>query len=318
MAKRGKLADVSQNSPAREHQALRHFARTYTRHTGLLRQGLHGTAFSLSEARILYELANGAAVHALDLVRELRLDRGYVSRVLRRFEKQGLVRRKADPADHRRVCLALTAKGRQSFALLDECAESEAASLLSALPPDMRARLVGALSAAAAILAASPPPPVVIREAAIGDLGWVIHRQARLYHEEYAWDGSFEGLVAEIAGKFLGNFNPAREGCWLAARGADILGSVMLVDAGKGTAKLRLLYVEPAARGLGLGGRLVDQCIAFARAKDYRRLNLWTNDVLTAARAIYQKRGFVLMSAAPHRSFGHDLVGETWELDLKA
>jgi len=295
---------------------VRRFTRTYTRQTGLLRSGLYGSELSLTEARLLYELATGGAAFASDLVDKLVLDRSHVSRILARFERKGLITRTAEQNDRRRARLRLSAKGKALFKMLNRQSDKDVAALLGKYPPDLRAHLVKALAEAEAILSSSEDQPVSIREYRIGDLGWIIHRQAVLYHREYGWNGEFGGLLADVVGSFVREFKAEREGCWMAERGGAILGSVMLVDAGQGIAKLRLLYLEPEARGLGLGGRLVDHCVAFARERNYRRLVLWTNDVLTAARAVYKKRGFVLTGSEKHNTFGHDLIGETWEKDL--
>ena len=297
--------------------ALRRFARFYTRHAGLLKPGLHGTSLSLTEARILYELARAPASNAVDIARLLALDRAQLSRTFARFDKAGWIRRDADRHDRRRVIVKLTRRGKALLRSLDRQADHDAATMLKPLPGDVRHRLITALATAEHILAAAKPSPVVIRDAAIGDLGLIIQRHAVLYTRDYGWNQTFEALVAGIASTYIRDFAPGNDGCWIAERDGAFLGCVMLVKARADVARLRLLLVEPEARGLGLGGQLVDHCIAAAKARSYRRLVLWTNDILVAARALYMRRGFVLTASEPHDSFGHHLVGETWELSLE-
>jgi len=298
--------------------ALRRFARFYTRHAGLLEPGLYGTSLTLTEARILYELARGEGSHAVDIARLLALDRAQLSRTFARFEKAGWIRREADRHDRRRAIIKLTRAGKALFRSLDHQADHDVAAMLKPLPGDVRQILIPALATAEHILAAAAPSPIVIRDAAIGDLGLIIHRHAVLYARDYGWNRAFEALVAEIASTYIRDFAPDHDGCWIAERDGAFLGCVMLVRAGPDAARLRLLLVEPQARGPGLGGRLVDHCIAAAKARSYRRLVLWTNDILVAARALYVRRGFVLTASEPHDSFGHHLVGETWELSLES
>jgi len=299
-------------------ELVRSFNRFYTRQIGLLREGLLKTPFSLTQARVVYEMGSRPGVRSADLIRELGLDPGYLSRLLKGFERQGLIKRTNSTEDRRVNLLALTAKGRAEFRRLNARSESETGEMLAAMSAPQRQRLVDSMSAIRRLL--EPPgeaePPFVIRTHRPGDIGWVIARHGALYAEEYRWDSSFEGLVGKIAGEFLMHFDDLRERCWIAERHGEPVGSVFLVRQSKTVAKLRLLLVEPSARGLGVGARLVEECIAFARQSGYRKLTLWTNDVLHAARRIYQRAGFRLVSEEKHHSFGHDLVGQYWELRL--
>ncbi|AWN50259.1 MarR family transcriptional regulator [Methylobacterium terrae] len=304
--------------------AVRAFGRFYTRQIGLLEEGLHRSAFSLTEARVLYELAHrdrltaSVGLTASVLGQDLGLDAGYLSRLLKRFEDQGLVTRRTAAGDGRRQVLALTPEGRAAFAPLDASAREEVGALLARLSPRDRASLVGAMARVRRLLGdpSQGGEPATLRGLRSGDVGWIAHRQGVLYAAEYGFDLSFEALVAEILAGFVRDFDPARAGAWIAGQEGDVMGSVFLAPHSDTVAKLRLLYVEPAARGQGLGRRLTEACIAGARERGYRCLSLWTNDVLTAARRIYAEAGFRLAESAPHRSFGRDLVGETWVLDL--
>ncbi|WP_245593586.1 bifunctional helix-turn-helix transcriptional regulator/GNAT family N-acetyltransferase [Azospirillum halopraeferens] len=299
---------------------VRAFNRFYTRQLGFLNEGLLKSPFSLTEARVLYELANRDGLTASGLGRELGLDAGYLSRILKAFEGRGLLTRTPAPDDARQAVLALTDAGRAAFAPLDLASREEVAALLGRLPASGRAALVDAMATICRLLeegAGEVAAPFTLRPHRVGDIGWITHRQAVLYAAEYGWDESFEALVAEILAAFVRSHDPARERSWIAERDGAVVGSVFLVRHTDAVAKLRLLYVEPTARGLGIGRRLVDECIAFARACGYRTLTLWTNDVLVAARRIYQAAGFRLVAEEPHRSFGHDLIGQTWELSLR-
>lgn len=300
--------------------ALRHFSRFYTSRLGLLDEGLLASGFSLTEVRVLYELAHHDGLVASELARTLGLDPGYLSRILRRFGARGLLRRAAHPDDARRNTLALTAKGRRTIAPLEAASDRHAAALLQHLDHDARAELAAALRQVERLLAPSgkgaPREPIVLRGHQVGDIGLVAQRQGQLYAQEYGWDQTFEALVAEIGARFVRRFDAQRERCWIAEQGGRIVGSVFVVRKSARTAQLRLLYVEPSARGQGLGARLVDECIRFARTKGYRVLTLWTNDVLDAARHIYESRGFVLGKQERHRSFGKSLVGQFWSLSL--
>lgn len=298
--------------------AVRDFTRFYTGRLGVLQEGLLESTFSLTEARVLYELATRDGPTASDLGRDLGLDAGYLSRILKRFEERGLIARARSESDARQSHLRLTAAGRAAFAPLDKRSRSQVAAMLAPLTAGDQRRLVQAMETVKSLL--GPPSaaaaPYTLRPHRPGDMGWIVHRHGALYAQEYGWDDTFEALVAEIAATFIKDFDPKRERCWIAEKDGEIVGSVLLVRESDDTAKLRLLYVEPKARGLGIGRRFVDECIRFARAAGYRRIVLWTNDVLHSARAIYAAAGFKLLKAEPHRSFGHDLVGEEWELDL--
>jgi DNA-binding MarR family transcriptional regulator/N-acetylglutamate synthase-like GNAT family acetyltransferase len=298
--------------------AVRGFNRFYTRRIGVLRRRMYGTPLSLAEVRVLYELAHRDAPTASELADALDLDRGYLSRLLQAFERDGLVRRSRSAEDGRQSPLALTPKGRKAFAPVDRASHDEIARLLAHLSEDDAQHLVDSMTTIERLLAGSPltPPTVALRTHRPGDIGWVIERHGALYAQEMNWDDTFEGLVAEIAGKFLVRFDPSRERCWIAERDGERVGCVFVVRRSPTVAQLRLLLVEPSARGLGIGARLVDECLAFARAVGYRRMMLWTNGGLDAARAIYEARGFQLVKEERHHSFGHDLVGQTFERTL--
>lgn len=309
-----------QDELEREVAAVRRFNRFYTQKIGVLGEGLLNSRFSLTEARVLYELAQREAATATELGRDLGLDAGYLSRILAGFERKKLLKRTPSPRDKRRHHLALTEKGRETFRPLDEGSRAEVASMLLPMPPAERHRLVRAMDTIAVALggAMRDPARYVLRKPKPGDLGWIVHRQGRLYAEEYGWSVEFEALVAEIVAGFARHFDPARERCWIAERGGEVVGSVFLVKESDTVAKLRLLYVEASARGLGLGRRLVRECIEQARAFGYEKMTLWTNDILHAARKIYIDEGFRLMKEEKHRSFGKDLVGQYWEMPLRA
>jgi DNA-binding MarR family transcriptional regulator/N-acetylglutamate synthase-like GNAT family acetyltransferase len=296
---------------------IRRFNRFYTQKIGVL-GGLLGSPFSLTEARLFYELAQRDDLTAARLGKELGLDRGYLSRLLSSFERRGLLSRTPSPADRRQSLLTLTEQGRAAFAPLDARSQTEIADLLCDLTAGDRTRLVAAMRAIEGLLAPKPDraTPFLLRQPRPGDMGWVIGRHGALYAEEYGWNAEFETLVAEIVAKFMRDFDPQRECCWIAEKDGCSAGSVFLVADTTTTAQLRLLLVEPKARGLGIGERLVQECLRFAKQARYRTVSLWTNSVLQAARHIYQKAGFRLIDAQPHRSFGHNLVGEIWELTL--
>lgn len=298
--------------------AVRGFNRFYTRQIGVLREGLLQSPFSLTEARVLYEIARRPQPTATELCQELGLDAGYLSRILSKFEKSGLVSRSASRSDGRRILLKLSAKGRRTFATLDIRQRGEVASMLRPISPAGQSELVQAMQRIESLLGGrSESRPYVLRAHQPGDMGWVIHRHGALYAQEYGYDEQFEALVAEIAARFIQNFDAKRERCWIAEKGGGIVGSVFLVKESKTAAKLRLLLVEPSARGLGIGKRLVDECIRFARQAGYRKIVLWTQSELPAARHVYQQAGFRLVEEKPHRSWGReDLVSEIWELDL--
>jgi DNA-binding MarR family transcriptional regulator/GNAT superfamily N-acetyltransferase len=298
--------------------AVRGFNRFYTQRIGVLSEGLLKSRFSLTEARVLYELAHRERPTATALRGDLGLDAGYLSRILRRFEQEGLLTRTPSKDDGRQSLLALTAKGRAAFAPLDARSRQEIGALINSLGQSEQARLVTAMTTIERLLGAPPPngAPYVLRPHQPGDMGWVVYRHGLLYAQEYGWDERFEALVAEIVAKFIADFDPKKEHCWIAERDGEIVGSVFLVKKSKTVARLRLLLVEPSARGLGLGSRLVEECLRFARQAGYRKITLWTNDILHAARHIYVKAGFRKVGSERHHSFGHHLVGETWELEL--
>lgn len=294
--------------------ALRAFNRFHTRLVGALDRRILASPHSLTESRILYEIAHADALTAADLAKELRLDPAYLSRALGKLAEAKLIEKRPSAKDGRALALRLTAEGRRAFAALDRAANAEATALLEPLAASARGRVVDAMTAIMAALSekSARASPFLIRQHAPGDIGWIIHRHGALYAAEYGWDETFEALVAEIAGRFLKRHDPRRERCWVAERDGEIVGSVFLVDAGEGVAKLRLLYVEPEARGCGLGRRLVEETLRFAKTVGYRSVTLWTNDVLAAARHIYESAGFQLISSERHHSFGKDLVGENW------
>ena len=298
--------------------AVRHFNRFFTRQIGVLREGLLHSPYSLTEARILFELAHRDNLTASDLCRELGLDAGYLSRILARLEQQGLIDRVRSENDGRQRLLRLTPTGENAFALLDQRSHDEVSEMLNDLSEKDQQRLLKAMHTIESVLdkGFKFSEPFILRLHEPGDMGWITHRHGVLYAQEYGWDERFEALVAQIVADFINNYNPARERCWIAEIGGEIIGAVFVVQASETVAKLRLLWVEPKARGLGLGTRLVKECIRFARRSGYQKLMLWTNSVLIEARHIYQKVGFTLVAQEEHHSFGHDLIGETWELAL--
>jgi|SRR5215469_3115803 len=299
-------------------QAVRQFSRFYTKRIGVLHERLLGSKYSLTEVRVLYELAHREHCTASEISDDLGLDRGYLSRILGHFANQKLIVRERSREDARHVGLRLTQKGCLVFASLDAQSSAQATEILGALPEERQIRFVSALRDAEAALCGDPQRPraVVLRTHRPGDIGWVIHRHGTLYAQEYGWDETFEALVAEIAAQFVKNFDPKRERCWIAELKGEPIGSVFLVKYTDEIAKLRLLLVEPNARGLGVGRRLVDECVQFARLAGYRKIMLWTQSILTAARKIYERAGFALAKSEPNRAFGADLVAETWELQL--
>ena len=298
--------------------AVRRFNRLYTRRIGALRPGLLDSPFSLAEARLLYELAHRERPAAAELARDLGLDAGYLSRLLRGLERRRLIGRERSKSDARQSLLSLTAAGRRTFATLDTRSSAEVRAMLGKLSDAGQRRLVEAMRDVERLLGAAPEPkvPYLLRPHRPGDMGWVVHRHAALYAQEYGWDERFEALVAKIVAKFIDGFDPKRERCWIAERDGAIVGSAFLVKKSPTIAQLRMLYVEPDARGLGIGKRLVDECERFARDKGYKKIVLWTNSILHAARHIYEAAGYRLVAEEPHHSFGHRLVGQTWELKL--
>ena len=303
-------------------ERVRAFNRFYTRHIGALERGFLDSPFSLAEARVLYELAHRDEPTAAEIAADLGLDPGYLSRILRGFARASLVEKRPSPRDSRRRLLSLTEMGRAAFAPLDAASRAQITAMLQQLSPEAQRRLLEAMGAVAELLDASAsraePSLYLLRPHGPGDMGWVVARHGVLYAREYAWDATFEALVAEIVAGFLRNFDPARERGWIAERNGENVGSVFLMKHPEraGVARLRLLLVDPAARGLGIGRRLVEECTRFARQTGYSAITLWTNDVLVSARRIYEAAGYRLVHEAPHHSFGHDLVEQTWELDV--
>jgi DNA-binding MarR family transcriptional regulator/N-acetylglutamate synthase-like GNAT family acetyltransferase len=300
---------------------VRSFNRFYTLKIGLLNRSLPATDLSLPEARVLYELAHApeAGRTAAEIGRALSMDKAHLSRIVARLRVRGLAASRVSPDHRKHRLISLTDAGRKVFAAADAGARAQVDALLEPIDVPGRNRLAEAMRLIRAALKDrdAESQEIRLRPLRPGDVGWITHRQAVLYHQEYGWDWTYEGLVIRILGAFVAEFDPAREDGWVAERGGAIVGSIFLMKSDDRTvAKLRLLYVEPSARGAGLGRMLVATCIARARALGYRQLTLWTNDILVAARRIYQAAGFQLVNEAPHHSFGHDLVGQTWTLDL--
>ncbi len=302
--------------------AVRRFNRFYTRQVGLLDEGLLDSPFSLTVVRVLYEIAHRPGITATDLREILALDPGYLSRMLRGLRKQGLVSARAPASDRRQRQLALTARGSRTFGSLDARSSEQVGAMLARLSRRERRDMIQAMRAIEGLLARpddhdTASPDVVLRHPRPGDLGWVVKRHGELYAAEYDWNAEFEGLVAGIVGRYVAELDPRAERCWIAELDGEPAGSVFLVRDTAEVAKLRLLLVEPWARGHGVGTRLVEECLRFARSAGYAKVRLWTNDVLHAARRIYERAGFRLVEENRHHSFGHDLVGQTWELDLR-
>jgi DNA-binding MarR family transcriptional regulator/N-acetylglutamate synthase-like GNAT family acetyltransferase len=299
-------------------ETVRRFNRFYTKKIGVLHEGLLRSPFSLTEARVIYELAHHEKTTATELCNELGLDAGYLSRILRGFKKRNLIKKQFSQTDGRQNLLSLTKRGKEAFAMLNTRSRNEVGAMLNDLPKENQHRLVKAMHIIEGLLGARAEHkvPYLLRPHQVGDMGWVVHRHGLLYEEEYGWDEQFEALVASIAAKFIQHYNPKKERCWIAEIEGEIVGSVFLIKQSKRIAKLRLLLVEPKVRGLGIGTRLVNECVRFARQVGYRKIVLWTNSVLHAARHIYEKTGFRLVRQESHHSFGHDLVGQTWELEL--
>jgi len=297
--------------------AVRRFSRFYTRQLGLLQESLVQTRFSLTEARVLYELAHRETVTASELAADLDLDHGYLSRILRRFGDDGLLKKVRAPEDGRQSVISITAKGRKAFAPLNTNSHDQVAAMLERLQPAEQQRVVGAMAAVEALLGETPAAsPIILRPHEPGDMGWVTSANATIYAQEYGWDLTYEALVARITADFIDNFDGKRERCWIAELDGERVGSVFVVRKSDEVAKLRLLILDPKARGRGLGRRLVEECLRFAKGAGYSSMTLWTQSILTAARGIYERAGFKLVAQEPHHSFGVDLVGETWEREL--
>ena len=301
-------------------ESVRRFNRFYTRQIGVLQERLLRTPFSLAEARILYELGTRKSVIAKQLQQDLDLDFGYLSRLLSSLEKRRLIRRARSSGDGRQHILTLGTAGRSAFTSLDSRSRNEIGRMLQQLPATRQRKLLDAMSSIEDLLSSHEQPAsgekIKLRSHRPGDMGWVVERHGSLYSTEYGWDERFEGIVAGIVSEFIRNFDPESDRCWIAEIDGRRVGSVFLVRKNKTTAKLRLLLVEPEARGLRLGSRLVDECITFARKAGYKKIMLWTNSILHAARRIYETRGFKLTDEEPHALFGEGLIGQTWELKL--
>jgi DNA-binding MarR family transcriptional regulator/GNAT superfamily N-acetyltransferase len=299
---------------------VRRFNRLYTKTIGVLEEGMLQTPFSLQEARVIYELGKLERTTASELAARLSLDAGYLSRILAKIEADGLVKRQPGEEDRRRSHVTLTAGGRKAFRKLDEGSRKQVGELLASLAPDERSRLQAAMQGIERLLDKAPgeKEPFTLRGPRSGDYGWIVHRHGILYNREYGWDETFEALVAEIVAEIGRELDPKRERCWIAEREGEFAGCVFLIRnrEQKHTAQLRLLLVEPAARGLGIGRHLVGECTAFARQCGYRKIVLWTQSVLRSARRIYQAEGYRLVSEEKHHSWGRDLTGQYWELSL--
>jgi DNA-binding MarR family transcriptional regulator/GNAT superfamily N-acetyltransferase len=304
---------------------VRRFNRFYTRQIGVLRKTYLDSAYSLGEMRVLYEIAQadklGERMTASDIARALDLDAGYLSRVLRKFEKRGLISRKTSQKDSRQNYLALTARGAKTFAPYERRSQADVANMLGMLGPDKQSQLVAAMATIESLLDGVSAKPAqasayILRPPKHGDFGWIVSRHAELYAQEYGWSEPFEGLCAQIVADFVNKFDAKRERCWIAELNGENVGTVMLVKDKPGVARLRLLLVDPKARGLGLGQRLVNECVVFARKAGYKKITLWTHSILTAARHCYEKAGFTLTSSEKRHTWGQDVVAEFWDLEI--
>lgn len=296
---------------------VRAFNRFYTNVVGALREGLLRTPFSLTEARVIFELAQRDATEVADLRRTIDVDAGYLSRILGRFEADGLVKKQRSSSDGRRQVIRLTPQGRTAFEMLDRRSAEEVEALLSRLTDEEQHRLIDAMKTIEDILGEpSRSRAIVLRAPTSGDFGWVVHRHGVLYRREYGWDETFEALVARIVADYVEHRDPRREAAWIAEVDGDRVGCVFCTKKEEKVAQLRLLLVEPSGRGMGVGSRLVEECVRFARRAGYEEMMLWTNDVLADARRIYERVGFKLVEEDKHHSFGHDLVGQNWWLKL--
>jgi DNA-binding MarR family transcriptional regulator/N-acetylglutamate synthase-like GNAT family acetyltransferase len=308
---------MSDTTFAERIDTVRNFNRLITRRIGVLREGLLHSPFSLTESRIIFETAHRDNLTASDLTKELGLDAGYLSRVLTTLEQQGIIEKVRSDQDARQRILHLTSKGEEAFALLNKRSHEEVAELLNELSERDQQRLINAMQTIEGLLehkGLKYSEPYFLRQHAPGDMGWVVHKHGVLYSKEYGWDERFEALISQIVADFINNYKPNKERCWIAELDGEVVGSVFVVQHSETVAKLRLLIVDPKARGLGLGTKLVEECIRFAKRAGYKKLVLWTNSVLKEARHIYKKTGFELVAEEKHHSFGHDLIGETWEL----
>jgi len=297
-------------------EKVRQFNRFYTKLIGVLHEHLLESEYSLTEVRILYELASQSALTSADLCRMLDLNAGYVSRVIGGFEKKGLLTKSRSTGDARATQLELTDKGRQTFQPLNDASREEVMAMLRQLSGPQQEQLVRAMGQIQGLLGEPETASYLLRDPQPGDMGWIVHRQGLLYSQEYGWNADFEALVAEIVAKYVQAFDPRSDRCWIAEKDGQVVGSIFVVRQDETTAKLRLLYVDANTRGLGIGHRLVDECMRFARQAGYKKIMLWTNSVLIDARRIYEKAGFQLVKEEAHHSFGKDLIGQTWALDL--
>jgi DNA-binding MarR family transcriptional regulator/GNAT superfamily N-acetyltransferase len=301
---------------------VRGFNRFYTRQIGVLRKNFLDSPYSLGEARVLYEIGNGSARTATEIGRALDLDAGYLSRVLRDFEKRALIRRETSERDARQSHLTLSLRGRKAFALLNRLSQRDIGAMLRKLAPARQTQLIAAMNIIEQLLGGedgvklSERRSYIVREPRHGDFGWIFKRNAEIYAEEYGWTAPFEGVCSQIVADFVNKFDPKRERCWIAEMGGENVGSIMLAKDSDDIARIRLLLLDPKARGLGIGARLVDECIRFARRAGYKKTTLWTHSVLTAARRIYQNAGFRLMRTERHNSWGPPVVSEFWDLEL--
>ena len=307
---------MAESAHAQRLAAVRRFNRFYTQRIGVLQEGWGKSPFSLTEARVLYELLHRDQATASEIGNELGLDPGYLSRILRGFAARGLIAKARSRADGRQIHLTVTPRGSKAFAPLEAHSDTEVGKMLDPLAPPEQVRLVAAMQTVEQLLGGERRPGYLLRPHRPGDMGWIVSRHGAIYAEEYGWDHRLEALVAEVVAAFLRNFDPKRERCWIAERDGENLGSVMLVKETARVARLRMLLVEPQARGLGIGARLVEECIRFARQAGYQKITLWTHSVLTAARHVYQRAGFQLVDQKAHDEFGKRLVGETWDLTL--
>jgi DNA-binding MarR family transcriptional regulator/N-acetylglutamate synthase-like GNAT family acetyltransferase len=302
--------------------AVRRFNRFYTRQIGVLRKTYLDSPYSLGEMRVLYEIAQGSklgdGLTASDIGHALDLDAGYLSRVLRNFEKRGLITRKSSAEDARQTHLALTARGKKAFAPAEQRSQRDVAAMLGKLKPEQQAQLIASMQTIETLLgdASAAKPAYTLREPRHGDFGWIVSRHAELYAQEYGWTEPFEGLCAQIVADFVNNYDAERERCWIAEINGENVGCVMMVKDSEEVARIRLLLVDPKARGLGLGQHLTDECVKFAREKGYKKITLWTHSILSAARHCYEKAGFTLTSSKPRHSWGKDVVAEYWDLEL--
>ena len=300
-------------------ETVRRFNRFYTRKIGLLQEGFLKSPFTLPQARVIYELAHHEQATATELGQELGLDAGYLSRILNGMQQQNLICRQLSEKDARQYLISLTPQGREAFSEINASSRNEIGAMLSELSDEEQQSLVGAMLTIDRLLGAQPEHKVsyILRPHQSGDMGWVVQRSGIVYNREYRWNEDFEALVAEIVARFIKNYNPMIERCWIAEKDGENVGSVFLVKKTETIAQLRLLFVEPKSRGLGIGKRLVQECTRFAKQVGYEKIMLWTNSVLDAARYIYEQEGYRLTKEEPHHSFGHDLVGQNWELDLR-